>query len=198
MAIVTAGLYKLELFQLLQNQEIINTFWYLNTEGNDGVAQNVIDGFEGIAITDVANAQSTDLTYTKYRCTPIFGTAAEVEDTVGEVNGNVVGDTMPPFMAASIRLNRGTNELRSGWKRFAGLVEQNVQQTTFTAGYLILLDSLAAKLDNQLSPAGLFFDPVIVRKPFSTLAQSPNWEAIPVASTTAVNRPTTQNSRKPF
>lgn len=198
MAIILAGLYRIDLFQDYLGEEVLNTFWYRETGGSniDAAALNL--AFDAAFIPPLSVMQNGDVTYTNLRCQPIFGTGIEDNRATVVAGGTKGGTSMSTFMAASLKLNRATNELRNGWKRFCGLTEEEVGAQSFAGALTTDLNAMGAVLDNVLVSGPLVFQPVIVRKPFSTLAQTANWEFTDLASTTTLNRPTTQSSRKTF
>lgn len=198
MSILTAGLYRVDLFQTYFNEQLLNTFWYLADTGADDLAGDLALNFDVDVMPDIVAIQNTSVLYTLIRVTPIFGTGIEVNRIPTASAGAVSGDAMPTFMAVSIRLNRTTSELRNGWKRFAGLVEANTGAQSFAGAYIAACETLANTLTNPVVGGGVNYLPYIVRKPFSTLAQSPNWEGIETQTGTVLNRPTTQSTRKTF
>lgn len=198
MPVLTAGLYKVDLQHQYLGEQMLNTFWYRHTLDANDEADNLADGFDTDILPLIALIQSSSVTYSNIRVTPIFGTGVEINLPPTTANGALVGTDMATYMAVSIRLNRSTNELRNGWKRFAGLLEENTGATSFAGGYNSSVNTLATALADQITTVGAIFNPYIVRRPFSTKQQSPNWEGILVASAIGLNRPTSQTSRKTF
>jgi len=198
MAVITAGLYRVDLFQTYVAQEVLNTFWYRHGLDANDKTQECADAFNTVVLPEIAIVQHVNVAYTNIKVAPVFGTGTEVNKSPTTTAGLIVGDPTVPFLAASIRLNRSTNEQRHGWKRFCGLAEGNITDTVFGAAYFALLVTLADELTSSITEVAETFFPQIVRKPFSTKAMSPNWEAIQTNSGLAPNRQTTQNTRKPF
>lgn len=198
MAVITAGLYRVDLFQNYINQEVVNSFWYRELGGDNDQASALNLALDNVLMTPLATMQHEDVLYVNLRCTPMFGIGIEDNRTPAQARGLKTGTKMSTFMAASIRLNRSTNELRNGWKRFTGLTEEEVGASAFAAPLITELQAIGGVIDMALVDGAKTFQPVIVRKPFSTLANSPSWEFTDVASTTVLDRPTTQSSRKQF
>lgn len=198
MALITNGLYRIDLFQTYFTQQVINTFWYREQSGANDQAEELNLAFDALVIPALATMQNTDLSYDNLRCTPIFGTGIEDNRTPVAPAGLKVGTPMATFIAASIRLNRSTNELRNGWKRLVALTEEEVGAQSFAGVLNAELAAIGTLLDQNIIDGPMIFEPVIVRKPFSTKAQSPNWEFTAVGGFSVLNRPTTQNSRKQF
>ena len=198
MAIILTGLYRVDVFQTYLNEICLNTFWYRETFGFNNLAQDLADEFDTTVAPSLAVIQNTGVVYDLIRVTPIFGNEIEVNKTPTTPAGLVNGTQMSTFVAVSIRLNRASTELRNGWKRFTGLVEELTASTTFAGSYVTTLQATAVTLSTVLTGVTGIYQPSIVRKPFSTKEQTPDWEAIDVGGATVLNRPTTQNSRKIF
>ncbi len=198
MPVVTSGLYEVTLFQDKTGNELLNVFWYWEQGGADDLADTLADRIDTTVLPPIAAIQHVDIDYTLIRVQPIFGTGIEANKTPTTPSGLVAGASMSNAYAVSLRLFRTTNETRSGWKRFSGLVEENTNFNSFTAAYIVDLDSLAFVLAQDLVDGADRFKPVIVRKPFSTKDNDPDWVRNLISSVAVVDRPTTQNSRKLF
>lgn len=198
MPVPTSGLYRVDHFQTYKEQQVLNTYWYREQGGSNDVAADLGLAFEANLANEIAAVQHVDVAYTLIKVTPVFGTGVEFNLTPQVTAGTATGTPMPSFMAASIRLDRSTNEVRNGWKRYCGLAEENVGATSFSGAYNGVLNALGTKLELTLNASPFFFIPVIVRKPFSTKAQEAFYTITDVGNTTTLNRPTTQNTRKSF
>lgn len=107
------------------------------------------------------------------------------------------GQALPPANAAGFRLTVGTRVTRPGQKRIVGATEADNNGLEWAAGYLSLLDTLAAHWASPLvmgSPAvGVALTPEIVRyDPVSKVVVARQDVTGYVVNT----RPTTQVSRK--
>ncbi len=198
MPVVTSGLYEVTLFQDEGGNEMLNVFWYWEQGGDDGIADVLAGRIDSTVLPPIADIQHVGIDYTLIRVQPIFGTGIEENLVPTTPSGLVAGSAMSNAYAVSLRLFRSTNETRSGWKRFSGITEENTNFNSFTAAYITDLDSLAFVLAQDLVDGADRFKPVIVRKPFSTKAMSPDWIRNEISSVAVVDRPTTQNSRKLF
>lgn len=190
------GLYRVTLVQSVENQEVLNVHYYLNTAGDDTLAQDLFNGFDAQLMALYAAAQHTAVLYSNLKVEPVFGIGLPFEGTPSQADGDVVGTRMAAFNAASIRLLRSTTDVRSGWKRITGITEENTNTNSFTAAYLTILQNLATAMADSILFGGNTFNPVIAQPPFTTKAQLSTWQYTVVREGVAVNRPTTQNSRK--
>jgi len=197
-AVVTAGLYEVSLFQEYFGEVCLNTFYYLSNAGANDGQEELATLFDTLVLPYLPLVQNPSVFYTNIRVTPIFGTGVEENRIPTTANGSLTGQALPSFVALSLRLLRSTNELRSGWKRFVGLTEEVVGASSLAGSLIADATTLANALDANLVGTSDFYKLAITRKPFSTKAMSPNWEAIDVNGVVVVNRPTTQNSRKQF
>lgn len=81
-------------------------------------------------------------------------------------------DTVPPFVAAGVRLTVGTRVTRPGQKRFGGLIEANIENGSLLGGYVTLLTALMGVLSNDMllgAPAlAAVLRPMVVRKDSTT------------------------------
>lgn len=194
MPTTTVGLYEVTLEQTASGQQIRNVWHYLATLGQDDEQDLVADAFDETIMTDLAGIINSSVAFDLIRVANLTGIEADAVQSPSQGSGNVVGLNMTPVMAASFRMNRTTKETRNGSKRFAGLIEENVQGTTFAPAYLVDLQAFESLLAGQISTVGLLADPVILHKPDVAGV----WTYNEVASVTALNRVTTQNSRKSF
>lgn len=115
--------------------------------------------------------------------------------------GDHAGAVLPPFVAAGFRLNRATQTTRHGYKRFAGINEEDVANGLIVSGAQSLFDDVATALGESVIVSGtvdLDFEirPIIVGR---TLVDGTYvidlTRTNEIASVTVLN-PTTQNTRK--
>jgi len=198
MPVVTSGLYSIVFEQSIQGNVLLNVFWYWEIGGANGEATRLATLFEDEVIPVMAPTQHVNLDYDLLTTKPIFGTGLEDIRVPTQSGGTLAGSSMNDAYAYSLRLLRSSNETRSGWKRFSGLIEESTAQRTFSASFITLMDAFGAVIDDRLAVLTFQFDPVIVRKPFSTKEQSADWVVNVIQGVQSLDRPTTQNSRKPF
>jgi len=190
---VTTGLYKVILQQSYSAQTILNTFWYLHTLGNDDEQDKCAEAFDLTILPVLKTIQAVSLQYVSIRAINVTGTLADFVLTPTTLLGTLTGDPVNTFTAAAIRLNRTTKETRNGQKRFAGMVEIQMNNQVWDAGYVVLLENVATALVANISTVGGIFEPVIARQDAVTPT---NWIANPVASATVNSFVTSQVSRK--
>lgn len=193
MAVITEGLYKIILEQTYSAQTLLNVFWFVNSLGSDDEQDKAAEAFDETILPILKAAQATSLTYTSIRAVNVTGDLADFVLTPTTLAGTSVGDPVNTFTAAGIRLNRTTKETRNGQKRFAGMVEQRMENQAWDAAFLVVLGDVADALVADISTVGGIFEPVIARQDPITPT---NWFANPVASATVNAFVTSQVSRK--
>lgn len=195
MPTTAVGLYELLLEQDFGGEKVLNVFHYLSNTSDDDEQDLCATAFDEDIMAALAAIQSSLVTYEFIRVKNITGTLADSVLTPSQTDGDVVGANMTGALAVSFRYNRVSKDTRNGSKRFVGLIEENVTASTFIPAYITDLDALAVLLGTDISTVGGVFAPVIVRKP-------PDGAGVytynTVANVVALNRVTTQNSRKNF
>ena len=193
MAVVSAGLYKIILEQAYSGQVVLNTFFYLNSLGSDDEQDKAADAFDITILPILKTIQATSLAYSEIRAINVTGDLADFVLTPTTTAGTLAGDPVNTFTAAAIRLNRTTKETRNGQKRFAGMVEAQMNNQAWEAPYVTLLGTLATALVADITTVGGIFEAVIARQDPITPT---NWNANPVASATVNSFVSSQVSRK--
>lgn len=185
--------------QLYISQGILNVYWYKQIAGGAAAAAaDLVSAFLVNLLPLVEDIQDDNLQH-------IFLRARNVDDPTdfsilplaGEFGNWATADQAPSFIAAAFRLNRTTQASRHGWKRYAGVPRNNIQNNDAIAAYLPSLNALAAGLDNDwLGVAGNVYRPVIVRRVTDPVTGIVTYTDFPMGLAAYV-RITTQNTRKP-
>lgn len=194
MPTATSGLYEVILDQSYGTEKVKNVFHYLHTLGDDDLQDLCGLAFDEDVMAGLAALLNVVLTFDEIRCANITGELADVTRIPSENNGDVTGDASPAMVACSFRYQRTTKETRNGGKRFCGMVEGNINVNTFESAYFTAMQAVATTLATDISTVGGIFSPVILRKPDIEGV----WLYNDVANVIALNRVTTQNSRKFF
>lgn len=195
---ISDDLYQVILSQSIGNNTMQNVFWYVDMSSGTGSAIGVWNAFDSDIMPILAPRQHSNVNYDSLTVIPVFDDGLEYTAVPSTTAGTQVGTPLPAFMVASIRLARSSRELRSGWKRFSGITEDIVSSPGFTTTYMTGLQTLADALAGDIDNAGPTYRPHIVRKPMTTKAQEAFYRAIPVSAGVALDRVTSQNSRKTF
>ncbi len=192
---VNSGIYELILEQDYFGADILNVFHYRQTGGVDDEQEKCANAFDVDIMPEIAVILNDDLKFNNIRVANLTGNLADFSITPSQVDGDVTGAVMADFIACSYRLNRTTKDTRNGSKRFCGMVEENIVGGGFTAAYVADLDLLADVLETTIAGGtGAIFEPIILRKP--DIAGTFTYSLVQTVQ--ALNRVTTQNSRKKF
>lgn len=195
MPTTSTGIYELVLEQTYQGQAARNVFHYLHTLGQDDEQDKCGEAFNNDVMASLANTQNVGVDYTNIRVANLTGILADTNTIPVPTSGTVIGDEVVGFTAYPLRYNRVTKDTRNGAKRFTGLVEENVKTTGFEVAFFALMQSVATILGQPITSVGAIFGPIILHKPADGAGV---FTYNDVASVTALNRTTTQNSRKAF
>jgi hypothetical protein len=180
----------------------INNVYYYESDNDPTSNADVlefIDQWISVVQPDILQIQSTQIVHLEVKALEVNGVFFATR-TQGLVDGNVVGDATNPYTAYEFIYNRATRITRNGFKRFAGPVEQDVDQGgNITPGVLVNLALLGNALESPLVVSWGVCTPVIFGK---ATPPPPLGSGLPerVNGITGVTfvRATTQNSRKPW
>lgn len=203
MPAITAGLYRLDVRSAAGASfaDIQNTFWYREPFGDNDLSEDLVSAFLEDIVPAWIACINTQTQLTEIIATPIFGLGVEFTQPLSGYIGTAPGTAgMAPYMCFSVRKNRSTNEVKNGWWRFNGLNEEGTVYDKFDPTRFGLYEDFADVLGDTISTLVTSnFVPVIVRPPgtYKTGEQT-GYIAVDIVSCTAVDRVTTQNSRKSF
>lgn len=123
----TNQVYSLKVTGVMLNQQVINQYHYLCTNGGTEpgvtIAQQLVDGwFENVwPILRLIQSATYSLTTIQSFC---YAEPLDWFERVGIVaTGSVGGEVLPPFVAWSFRYIRAAVGQRYGYKRIAGVAE---------------------------------------------------------------------------
>lgn len=190
-----AGLYEVVLEQTYRSQRCLNVFHYKSNVNEDDIQAQCAAAFNADTLPDIALIQPTSVTYDTITVRNITGTLADEIIVPSTATGTLSGTGMTQFVSIPFRYNRLTKDTRDGAKRFVGVLEENALADGFEAAFFALMQTLALALDNDISNAGKTFAPVILRKPSLGAGV---WRYNPITGVIALDRQTSQNSRKSF
>lgn len=191
----TSGIYEVILEQTYQGQKLLNVFHYLNTLDTDDLQTECGTAFDEDVLASIANIQNNGVVYDTIRVANLTGTGADIFVDPSISVGVIAGFDAASFIGVPFRYNRTTKETRNGSKRFAGTTENVMLDDKFEATYFTTMQATAVVLETQISTVGGLFDPIILRKP---AAAGPTFTYNEVLGVSALNRQTTQSSRKSF
>lgn len=190
-------------YQTRATETFTNVYYYFQqSAANPATASAVGVAFQTQVLPFILAIQSVSILHTRLEVQQLGSLNNFAEVILSNADGEVTGENMPTFIAAPFRLFRDTKETRSGWKRIAGMVEENIAGDFFEATYLSALQTAANGLETSLTPSGFTLFPCIVGGKYDTTQDPPvlkpptQWVYNLIQGIEAVNRVTTQNSRK--
>lgn len=192
MPTTNSGIYEVVLEQTYGAEIVKNVFHYLHTLGNDDEQQECADAFDEDALASIASIANDLIKYTEIRVANLTGLLADVSIVPSIAEGDVSGAVMPSFVSCPFRYIRSSKETRNGAKRFGGITEENITGNNFLPAFFTAMQAIENVLAGQIDVVGAIFEPIILRKPDVAGVFTYN----EVANVIAVDRVTTQNSRK--
>lgn len=176
--------------------DIMNVFYYsetVNPTSNAEVEEFIQEWIDNIQPAILA-FQSDQIVYLEIRAEHIGGIYFS-SISQGAVDGVISGSALPPYYAYEFIYRRATRATRNGFKRFAGVIEEAIDQGgNVTGGVATALTAAETVLDDTLNMSWGAASPIIY---------GPQGPAHPAdvenpVSEVAFQRITTQNSRKPW
>lgn len=192
MPTTNSGIYEVVLEQTYGAELVKNVFHYLHTLGNDDEQQECADAFDEDALPGIASIANDLIKYTEIRVANLTGLLADASIVPSIPDGDVSGLVMPSFISCPFRYIRTSKETRNGAKRFGGITEENITGNNFIGTFFTAMQAIESVLAGQIDVVGAIFEPIILRKPDVAGVYTYN----EVANVIAVDRVTTQNSRK--
>lgn len=201
------SVYQLSLIASAQAQEIRNVFHYRTATPGvlEGSALDLATAFN--ATKTPAIEARLHLQYEK-NAIDVFDLFFPANIATLSVSGNGLqaGDSMGTRVAATLRTNRATREIRRGQKRFGPLAEAQQSGGTLTAAEITAWLNLGSTLAASVLGAVTYF-PIIVKRIFVALptphyrlpANISEYVAFDITTWDINERITTQNTRRqPF
>lgn len=201
-------IYQIKLNQRFGGTDMLNVFYYVSNDATID-ANSLGQPFFNVIVLNLVPWVYQGVDYV----------GAEIENLFDPVDfggytfatqGQKAGNVLPNFVAMSYRMDRQRRDMRHGYKRFFGLIEEQVTGNGLNpsdASYQAILDMAGYLGDNlNTSSAGpVDADPVVVQRvPYTTssgnqayrLPQSQAEAVYFVVDGVTVQGPTTQNTRK--
>jgi len=196
MTIVSDGVYSLKLNYNMFGEDMLNVFHYFQGGGLNSNADLLAQGFATQILPAILDITPSDVFYTSIVAEPVFDLLPEFTLALNNQQGLRTGSSLPTFSALSFRYLRAEKATRNGSKRFPGPVEQDMDDGQLTGTFFNIMLATATTLGTPINDGGGDFEPVILRKPDQI--NPPNGTMSTISGVEALDRITTQNSRKGF
>jgi hypothetical protein len=116
--------YKLALRSKINNQDLLNVFWYESVEASAD-AQAIAESFAQQVLPAIRDATTEAVNYTEIFCENVEDSTDWSSKTL-LLTGNIAQTTAPAFVAGSIALRPQNRDIGVGGKRFGGMGENYV------------------------------------------------------------------------
>lgn len=184
--------FVLQMFYDIAGQECSNRFYYASPIG-EGSAAGLGLAFVGDVLPAIGAALTSQFSSQIIRVTNIDTTTDFTEFAATQV-GLRSPDISNPWDAWGFQLLPSDNRVRKGAKRFAGVADVDVVNSTPSGGVIDELEALAVVLGGDITGGLVTYTPVIYSEPNQS---HPETLVIPLTGA-IFKRVTTQNSRKPW
>ena len=194
-------------YQTQFTQNVLNVYYFEAVTGGADLA-DLSAWFATNVVPAVKASQNTSVAHVKLELKNLFDNG-EVDDLAlsGTGDKTATGQTIPEFLAASIRLLHNNGFVRSGWKRVCCGTEDEINGSAWDAALVADVEDIADFLINPLSPTLTDWVHVVLQRvrvvdPVTGVvtyelptAQGQSEIGYPTSYVVS-NRVTTQNSRK--
>lgn len=159
-------LYKLRMVarDTTFGQEVQNIFWYkqVSVTGN---AESLAKGWYEDVLPDIQAIVHSHIDFDLAEAINVDTPTDFYNQLMGATYGGRTGAELPPWFCHGYRLARSSRESRHGYKRFAGVVEEDVSGVTYAAGIAAAVAALGVQLKTNIvySIDSAEFEPRIVR-----------------------------------
>lgn len=199
----TNRIYKLKLNGLFNTTPTLNTFNYRVSALLQPTATEVAENFRDEVLPEIVPLQHSNQTYGSIEVIDTLDVENFVNLAVSTA-GTRSGTSIAGFIVCSFRLIRSSRDLRSGWKRFSGMTEEDISGGSFTASYFALMGAQAPGIEQALNiglavlPLCLVRDRPTPSSPLIDPDDPTTWLYSDVLAAQAIQRVTSQNTRKFF
>lgn len=134
-------LYEIVYDGVWLGQKILNVFHVERTTPVE-TAGSISDAFQNSILPILRLAQEDTYTSNELRIKNLGDPTDFGVFSLSAALGLRPGEGTPPFVSAEIRFARRRNDMRNGYKRFAGWLESDMFEGVFAAAALVLLDNI--------------------------------------------------------
>lgn len=178
--------------------DILNVFHYHNNDAtalSNATINLLLADFIANVLPSILAFQSDQIVYLEVRGEQVGGVTFGSQP-LGSTDGDISGSALPPYVAYEFIYRRATALTRNGFKRFAGVIEEAIDQGGNVTGTVAgALTAAETALGQELTADSVaFYRPIILGRP------TPSVPGLRVGEIDAISfqRVTTQNSRKPW
>lgn len=160
-------IYYLKLKQLYLGEEILNVFYFRETITGTALnrAAALAETWDNQILPDLALCQSEDLLYEDIE-TAVIRTPTVFYNHIPLTTNGVrvtVTDTAPSWMTASVRFNRNGPGTRYAYKRFSGLLVEDINENQLSGAAITLFTTNLQPMRNPISGFGFTWVPIQIK-----------------------------------
>lgn len=140
-------IYCVKVFQTLYSQDVLNVFFYeQSSTGTPDDAEGLFEAFDAEVLSDFVGCVSDQLDIIRMEVfrpstpTDFFDGAPSNNKGLRSAPG---GDRSPSYLSFGFRSNRAGPGTRASFKRFAGLIESDMDANSLSATFLALAPVIA-------------------------------------------------------
>lgn len=187
-----ANLYEVVDIQQMQDQSLMNRYYYFDVNGVY-TAQDVAESFVEYIVPEIMQVQSATLEHTAVRVKELTNTYDQYQISLVDALGQRSGDAISVFVNWGFQLFPATKNFKVGRKAIAGVAETDQVAGDPTAGANTLLETLEPWFYTLFSAGGNSIVPVLAR--FVVAADL--WKITQITNA-LWKRVSTQNTRKRY
>lgn len=139
-----------DIFQIVHDMTLFGrnmvSVYHCERANSGEVSSNISDSFQNSVLPALRALQSDDITNNELR---IFNLGSPTDfgtHTLSAASGQRAGLNSPSFVAASVRFNTLNRDVRSGQKRFPGMLETDYDDGAISGGVLTLINDIGTAL----------------------------------------------------
>lgn len=196
--------FKIVLTGLHGTVETSNIFYYRQSSLLQSAAADLAVLFRDNVLAAIRTVQTVTQTYGLIEVIDSLDVANFDSLPVATTGQIASAAPEPAFMVMSWRLMRSTRDMRSGWKRLSGIDESSVTGNVFAGAHFAAMQGVESNIGQALVdviaslPLCIVRDRPTASDPGIDPDDSTTWRYTDVANVQAINRVTTQNTRKFF
>lgn len=146
--------YQWTLFQRLQQQLVINRWFYFCAEPYEGTLQAIDTELHALWVPLLQAVQRDSLTYERSIVQELFGDRLNFENVFAETGALLSGEVLPAFFGSRFRLIPFNNRVRKGRKIIAGITEDQVQGLDIQASFVDEHAAIALAMNDTVPVLG--------------------------------------------
>lgn len=166
MAVTVGDLFEARIHMARGTNEFLCVFHYRMTALGTSPVNTFADEIEDNLFPAINSVQHPSFYISKLFVRDVFDDERFAERTYLSTayEGILSGDPLPDYVAVQYKSVRTRLDMRNGYKRIPGFVDDGQVGNGFNGAYTAGLSAVAAVFNSDLASAGNVYDPVIVKR----------------------------------